>query len=234
MPGDFLIRDMDPSNKPRERLLEKGAESLSNIELVSIIIRTGGAGLSSMDLAARLLNEQQSLKDLFEADINQLAAHRYMGHTKAVTIKAVGELAKRAYLGGSNQAKTIKKPEDAYNIIRKDLFGKKQEHLYLISLDVRRNLVSKDLICIGSVNETLIPIREIIRKAIIKDAVNLILVHNHPSGDPAPSQEDIIVTEKVAKACQICGLALLDHIITADNNYISIKSLDLFEKEVRK
>jgi DNA repair protein RadC len=231
MAGRVLIKDLDSKNKPRERLLEKGSESLSDIELLAIIIRSGGSGLSVMDLSANMLKKYQTLQNLFEADVNQLVKEKYVGPTKAVTIKAVAELAKRAYLTQNKSSRLINNPEDAFKVIKKDLFGKKQEYLYLISLDSRKNLISKDLICIGSINETLIPVREIIRKALIKDAVNVILAHNHPSNNPTPSHEDILVTEKVAKACILSGIALIDHIITAGNDYVSIKSLDLFESK---
>lgn len=226
-----LIRDLDSRNKPRERLLEKGSEALSDIELLAIILRSGGSRLSVMDLSAGLLKKHKTLKDLFESDVNQLVKEKYIGQTKATAIKAVSELGKRTYLIQNNNKKLIRNPEDAFKIIKKDLFGKKRECLYLISLDSRKNLISKDLICIGSINETLIPVREIIRKALLNDAVNIILAHNHPSNDPTPSQEDILITEKVAKACLLCGIALMDHLITADNEYMSIKSLDLFNSK---
>ena len=103
--------------------------------------------------------------------------------------------------------------------------------MYLISLDSRKKLISKDLICIGSVNETLIPVRDIIRKALSNNAVHIIIAHNHPSNDPTPSQEDILVTEKVAKACNSVGISLLDHIVTSNNDHISIKSLNVFDSK---
>jgi len=231
MVDKILIKDLDSKNKPRERLLEKGSEALSDIELLAIILGSGGSRRSVMDLSAGLLKRYKNLKGLFESDVNQLVKEKYIGQTKATAIKAASELGKRAYLIQTDNNKLVKNPEEAFKIIKKDLFGKKQEYLYLISLDSRKKLVSKDLICIGSINETLIPVREIIRQALLNNAVNIILAHNHPSNDPSPSQEDILVTEKVAKACLLCGIALIDHIITADNNYISIKSLDLFDSK---
>jgi len=231
MASRVLIKDLDSANKPRERLLEKGSEALSDIELLAIILRSGGSRLSVMNLSATMLKRHKNLKNLFESDVSQLVKEKYIGQTKATTIKAASELGKRVYLVQTDNNKLVKNPEEAFKIIKKDLFGKKREHLYVLSLDSRKKLVSKDLICIGSINETLIPVREIIRKALLNDAVNIILAHSHPSNDPSPSQEDILVTEKVAKACLICGIALIDHIITADNDYVSIKSLDLFDSK---
>jgi DNA repair protein RadC len=229
MAEKILIRDLNTQNKPRERLLDKGSEALSDIELLAILLRSGGSDVSVMDLAGSLLKKYQGLQSLLEADVNQLLKEQHIGQTKATAIKAAAEIAKRAYLNNQKNSVVIKRPEDAFKIIKKDLFGKNQEHLYLLSLDSRKKLISKDLICIGSINETLVPVREIVRKALIKDAVNIILVHNHPSLDPTPSHEDILVTEKVAKACITSGISLLDHLITANNEYMSIKSLGLFE-----
>ncbi len=231
MAENILIKDLNLNDKPRERLLDKGSESLSDIELLAIILNSGGKNLSVMDLSTKLLSTYKSLQNIFEADASQLTKEKYIGKTKCAVIKAVAELAKRAYLEQKNTNNLVKNPEDAFKIVKKDLFGKKQEYLYLISLDARKNLVSKDLICIGSINETLIPVREIVRKALLKNAVHVILAHNHPSNDPSPSHEDILVTEKIAKACLISGIALLDHIITAGNEYVSIKSLDLFDSK---
>jgi DNA repair protein RadC len=229
MHDKILIKDIGSHNKPRERLLEKGPEALSDIELLAIVLNSGGKGMSVIDLASRLLKNFTDLQNLFEADIEQLTKEKYVGKSKAATIKAVSEVAKRAYMQYSRSVRTVKNPEQAFNIIKKDLFGKKREYLYLLSLDARKNLLAKDLICIGSVNETLIPVREIVRKALLRNALHIILAHNHPSQDPSPSQEDILVTEKVARACLISGVTMLDHIITAGNDYTSIKSLDLFE-----
>lgn len=229
MHGKILIKDLDSKNKPRERLLDKGSEALSDIELLAIIIGSGGKNMSAMDLSASLLKNYKTLQNLFESDITKLTEIQYIGRSKAASIISVGELAKRAYLTREPAAKVIKNPEMAFKVVKKDLFGKKQEYLYLISLDSRKKFISKDLICIGSINETLIPVREIVRKAILKNALHVILAHNHPSNDPTPSNEDILVTEKVAKACMISGIVFLDHIITANNKYVSIKSLDLFD-----
>ncbi len=229
MLGNILIRDLDSRNKPRERLLDKGAEALSDMELLAIILRSGGNDISVTNLATKLVKDHNGIKNLLEADVNELVEQKYVGNVKAVTIKAVAEVAKRAYLSETQASQIVKTPQDAFKIVKKDLFGKKQEHLYLLSLDSRKGLISKDLICIGSINETLVPIREIVRKALLKDAVNVILAHNHPSNDATPSQEDIVVTEKVAKASLVSGIYLLDHIITADNNFISIKSLNIFD-----
>jgi len=229
MSASVLIKDLGEGNKPRERLIEKGVASLSDIELLAIIIRSGGKNISALGLASHLLKKYKNLKTLLELELKQLINQRHVGPSKACTIKAVGEICKRSYLVKENTDLVIRKPEDVYRLIKKDLYAKKQEHLYLISLDSRKKYISKELICIGSVNETLIPVREIIRKSLINNAVHIIIVHNHPSNDSSPSQEDIVVTEKIANACLAVGITLLDHIVTSDDSYTSIKSLGMFE-----
>ncbi len=231
MYGKLTLRDFDKGNQPRERLVNKGSEALSDVELMAIILRSGGKHKSVLDISYELLKKHGNLVNIFQCDLEQLAKEKYIGRVKAITIIAVLEISKRIHLANKKEYRYIHKPKDAFQIVKKELFGKRQEHLYLISLDTRKRFLSKDLICIGSVNETLIPVREIIQKALLKDAVNIILVHNHPSKDPSPSKEDLVITEKIAKACQLTGLSLLDHIITADNEFASIKSLDLFNSE---
>lgn len=230
-----LIKDLDPKNKPRERMTEKGASALSDIELLAILLKSGGENLSATDLSAQLIKSYKNLRNLFESDLNHLTKNKHIGLAKAATIVATAELCKRVYLEDTEDSIIeIKNPSQAYKLIRKDLYSKKQEHLYLISLNSRKKYISKDLICIGSVNETLIPVRDIIRKALSNNAVHIIIAHNHPSNDPSPSQEDILVTEKVASACEAVGISLLDHIITSNQNFVSIKSLDLFESNKLK
>lgn len=227
----LLIKDLSNDDKPRERLLLKGPEALSDSELLALIIGSGGKNASAIEVSSQLIKQFGSLKGVLEANLRQLVNKRHIGIAKAVAIKAVAEIAKKAYLSRDIPKITVSTPHDAFNYIKKELFGKTQERLYLINLDTRKKVVSKELISLGSINETLIPVREILQKALLSNAVNIILVHNHPSNDPTPSKEDILVTEKLAKACKVVGISLLDHIITADNDYVSLKSLDIFQSD---
>ena len=226
---NVTVKEISTENRPRERLLIKGANALSDAELLAIILRSGGKSKTAIEISFQLLKDHGSIRKILEADIRQITEQQYVGVVKAITFKAVEEIAKRAYLTGQKEGLMVKTPSDAFKLIKKDLYGKKQERLFLICLDTRKKYISKELISIGSVNETLIPVREIVQKALINDSVNIIIAHNHPSNDPAPSKEDILVTEKVAKACEVVGISLLDHIVTADNRYISIKSMDIFD-----
>lgn len=221
---ELKIKDLNLQNRPRERLLEKGSSALSDFELLAIVLRTGGKNASALQVSQEILSKYNSLKSILEAEIIQLTKERYLGISKVTTLKAISEIAKRAYLGNNNLKIAINTPHEAFDLVKKELFGKKQEILYLLNLDTRKRVISKEIISLGSVNETLIPVREILHKAISCQAVNIILVHNHPSNDPTPSREDFLVTEKLSKACNLVGISLLDHIITADNNYVSLKS----------
>ena len=226
MPNKLLIKDFHPNNKPRERLITKGPEALSDSELLAIVLNTGGKNLTVLDLANQLINKFGSLKNVMESNLNRLTAEKHLGIAKATTIKTISEISKRVYLTQDTTLKTINNPLTAYQAIKSCIFGKKQEHLYLLSLDSRKKLIAKDLICIGSINETIVPIREIYKKALERNSVYIILIHNHPSNDPNPSIEDIKVTEKIIEAGNTLGVICIDHIVATDNAYISIKGLN--------
>ena len=227
--GTMKIRDLNKPDRPRERLFKLGAKSLSDAELVAIILRSGGEGNSALVLGQSILKEFGGLKGLLDSSIEQLQGIKDVGLAKAACLKAVCELALRIGIAGELADKQqVRTPEDVFGLLRKELYAKKREHLYLLSLDSRNALISADLISIGTVNETLVHPREIYRQAILKNAVSVILVHNHPSGEPKPSAEDIVLTERVAKAGKEIGIALLDHVIVCDDVYASMKGMDLF------
>lgn len=224
----MLINDVLVKDRPRERLLKHGISVLSDAELLSIILRSGSKGISVLDLANKLLREFGGIKGLLEADLEQLYAYKSIGVAKATSIKAIYEVCLRLNTDLGINELQIKNPADVYKVTKKDLYSKKREHLYLLSLDSRGNLISKDLISIGTVNETLVHPREIYSKALVKNSVSIILVHNHPSQDTKPSSEDILLTERIAESGEILGIPLLDHVIVCDSRYTSVKSLGLF------
>ncbi|MBI2620831.1 DNA repair protein RadC [candidate division WWE3 bacterium] len=223
------IRDMDKTDRPRERLVIKNAASLSNAELLAIVLRSGGQNNSALMLSQVLLKEFGGLKGFFDASLEQLISVKDIGLTKAVTLKAVCELALRIDAGEEEERLGVKNPGDVFKVVRKDLFAQKREHLYILSLDTRNVLLSKDLVSVGTVNETLVHPREVFRQALLRNAVSIILVHNHPSGDPTPSNDDILLTDKIAKAGKDVGIALVDHVVVCDDSFISIKGMKLFD-----
>lgn len=223
------IKDLQREEKPREKLIDKGAENLTDVELLAIILRSGGSNNSATSLSRALLNRFQSFKELFNADMKEIENFKYIGHAKATSIKALGEISKRYLSKGLNilDGKNIRTPQDVYSIIHKDTLDKDQEYLFLLTLDSRSNLISKDLISKGLLNETLIHPREIFKKALAKSACSIILVHNHPSNKSDPSDEDIKVTKRIVRVGIEMGIPLIDHLIVTNDGFSSMKSLNL-------
>jgi DNA repair protein RadC len=225
----YTIHDLDNREKPRERLINTGADSLSDTELLAIILRVGGKKESVLELARKILLEFGGFHGLIEVSVEQLLAFKNIGFAKAVSIKALCEIALRINLTEKKKSTSIKTPEDVFKLINKELYGKRKEKLYLISLDARNKVISKDVVSIGTISEALVHPREVYKQALLRNAVSIILVHNHPSSDTTPSTEDILVTERVAQAGVLLGVSLVDHIIVSDTDYCSLKALNLFE-----
>ena len=225
-----LLKTVSPKDRPRERLAALGGEALSDIELLSIILGSGGKNESVFELSAKILSGLKGFKGLYKTDYSRLISIKNIGKAKASSIKASCEIAKRIFTEKETTKININKPKDVYETVKRFFFNKEKEHLYLLALDSRNKLISIDLISIGTVNETLVHPREIFKSALEKNAVSIILVHNHPSGDANPSQDDIKITERIHKAGMNIGIALLDHLIVTNTSWVSLKSLNLLER----
>ena len=232
----YTIHDLANNERPRERLANIGAPSLSDSELLAIILRIGGRKESVLELSRRILLEFGGFADLAKTSIEQLTAIKNVGLTKAVTIKAMCEIGLRISFGGEERSSVIKTPEDIYRLLKKDLYVEGKEILYLVSLDSRHRVIAKDIVSVGTVNETVVHPREIYKQALSRNAVSIVLVHNHPSQDINPSAEDILVTEKIVQAGKVMGISLIDHVVVSDNGYCSLKALGIFKsrKGVKK
>ena len=214
------LKDISPENRPLERLLNKGPESLSKAELLAIILKTGTREKNVIDLSNYILSNF-SYSSLQKSSVNELKLIKGIGNSKAAQIKAIFELNKRFQSHKINY-KEIYNPKQIYEYIKYDLKYKTQEHLLAIYL--RKNkIISKKLINIGTSDQTLISHKEIISGAIRENAQGIIIAHNHPSGDPNPSREDILATKKLQKIARDLEMSLLDHIIISKNNYFSFK-----------
>lgn len=224
MPRSYKLKELFRRERPRERLVNKGAPALTNSELLAIILRSGGKKSSVLDLSNDILIKFGGLVGLVSADFHELLRIKDLGVAKATSIMALSELSIRISQEKVGERKQIVSPNDVFKIIKKEFFGKSTEHLYLLTLDTRRKLISKDLISVGTLNETLVHSREIYRVAVSKNASSIILAHNHPSGDLTPSDEDIDVTKRVAAAGEIIGISLIDHVIVSDSDFVSIKA----------
>lgn len=220
------VKDLPISDRPREKLGIIGVENLTDTELISIILETGKKGKSVLEVSQELITEAGSLKELIRKSPTELSLIKGLGTAKTAKLAAVGELSKR--LGIVNKkTKTIKGPSDIYDLLRFEVADKEIEALYLFSLNTRSNLISKDIVTIGTVNETIIHPREIIKIALKRNAVSIILAHNHPSGDPTPSSEDISVTKRIKDACIISGLNFVDHIVVTNTKFVSMRVTNL-------
>lgn len=229
----YLIREMPAGDRPRERLKERGATALTDAELIAILLRTGLKGTSAVQLAQQLLVEFRSLDELARASVDAIAKIKGIGETKAIQLKAAFELARR--LSGSTRGKQaiIASPEDAAAVLREEMRTLDREEFHVLLLNTKNGLIKRAPISRGSLNASIVEPREVFKDAIAASAASMILVHNHPSGDPTPSAEDVTVTKRLVKAGEVLNISVLDHIILGhrtagrDHDFASLKELGL-------
>ena len=226
--GHATIKDLPEEERPRERLTRYGASVLSNAELLAILLRTGTKEESAISLAHRILVQEQGLRYLADINVEQLSAINGIGKAKAAQIKAAIELGKRLAAFEPGADKPLKCPQDVAGLLMEEMRYLKKEHMKLVLLNVKCNLISVEEISVGSLNASIVHPREVFNPAIRKSSASIIMVHNHPSGDPAPSSEDISITARIAEAGKLIGIELVDHIIIGDGKYVSMKEKGLF------
>ncbi len=222
------IKDLPKHKRPREKLSEKGAENLSDAELLAILIRTGLAGKSALDIAKDAL-KKYPLSKLLAATIDDLLNIKGIENTKAITIKAALELGSRA-VGSFHDSLPILDCVKATVAQLVDLRGKQKEYFMVLYLNARKQLIHKETISIGTLTETLVHPREVFEPAIRNLTSSIMLAHNHPSKNTEVSDEDIKLTEKLIQSGTILDIEVLDHIIITDNGYISFKERGLLFK----
>ena len=229
MKKSFTIHDLPISERPRERLQKFGVEALSAQEILALILGRGIAGEAVMVTAQRLLSQFSNLKGIANASVEELAQVKGIGVAKASQIKAAFELANRLedYLETGSKP-LVKTPDDVVTLVRSRLKGKKKEHFLALLLDTRNQLIKVSEISVGSLDTSIVHPREAFKEAIATSAASVIFVHNHPSGDPGASEDDIKLTKRLAEAGEIVGIDVLDHIIISDKKYLSLKRKGLF------
>lgn len=219
----ILIRDFPNDERPRERFIKHGPESLSNHELIAIIIQTGSKNDSVLSLANKLLVHFDGLRLLKDASLDELKTIKGIGTVKAIQVLASIELGRRVSNLVYSDRYCIRSPEDAAKYMMNDMRFLTQEHFVCLYLNTKNQVMHKQTVFIGSLNASIVHPREVYKEAFRRSAASIICLHNHPSGDPSPSREDIEVTKRLVECGKIIGIDLLDHIIIGENKFVSLK-----------
>lgn len=222
-----MIRDMAEQDRPRERLRQVGPGAVSTAELLAIVLRTGTGGENVLRLAERLLAEFGSLPGLSRASISELMNVKGVGEAKASEVKAAIELGRRLMASAPEERPVVSSPADAANLLMSEMMFLEQEHLRLILLDTRNRVLQTPTIYVGSLNTSVVRIGELFRAALKANAAAMIVAHNHPSGDPSPSPEDIRVTRQLVEAGKLMDVDVLDHIVIGHQRFVSLKERGL-------
>ena len=228
------IRDLPVHERPRERLFEQGAGVLSDSELLAILLRTGLQGRSAVEVGRNLMSSFGTLNQLAKARLEDLQAIKGVGRDKAVTLKAAFELAKRMARELSRESPVLDSPERIADLMREECRVNRVEQFQAVLLNTRRRLIRIQKISQGTLDTILVHPREVFQPAIAANASAIVLVHNHPSGDPAPSEADIKVTRDLIRAGQLLRIEVLDHVILGirtdqrEKDYVSLRELGYF------
>lgn len=220
---NFTIKDIPKDDRPRERLIKHGPEVLSNAELLAILLRTGTKDANALELANRVLGTKEGLEFITSCTVQELCEIKGIGNTKASQIIAAIELGRRLKNYRRGNKIKIGSPNDAAELVMEDMRYLKKEHLRVIFLNTKNIVIDVIDLSIGSLNASLVHPREIYSEAIRKSSSSIIVCHNHPSGDPAHSDEDVSITKRLYEVGKLVGIELLDHIIIGDGIYISLK-----------
>ncbi|WP_100065091.1 RadC family protein [Miniphocaeibacter massiliensis] len=224
------IKDLDLEDRPREKMILYGIDSLSDEELLAIIIGTGTKKHNAVELSKSILLKIKSQANHMDISTDELMEIKGVGLSKSCRILASLELGRRLNIRKNIQEYKINSPTSVANIFRYELEHKLEEYFYILLLDTKNKIISKEFISKGTLNESLVHPREVFKPAIKKSANSIILVHNHPSGDIEPSREDLLITERLLQAGDIIGIKVLDHLIIGDGQFLSFKEKKLFKE----
>jgi DNA repair protein RadC len=228
------IKDIPASERPRERLAANGADSLGNSELIAILLRTGLQGKSALVIGQELLAKFRTLDRLSQASVKELCEVKGIGRDKAVTLQAAFILARRMAAEIRTESPMMDKPEQVADLLREDARGYEVEHFLVLLLNTRRRLIRVESISQGTLDAIHVHAREVFKHAISANAAAIVLVHNHPSGDPTPSEADIKVTRDLIRAGQLLKIDVLDHVILGrktterERDFASLRELGYF------
>ncbi|OHC03806.1 MAG: hypothetical protein A3G17_03115 [Planctomycetes bacterium RIFCSPLOWO2_12_FULL_50_35] len=221
------IKELPQSERPRERLIAMGEESLSDAELLGIIIRDGTPDASAVDLARKILFKYGDFKSLATKTTGELAMIKGIGPAKAAQVKAAMAIARRFAAIPLTSGKRVGSSEDIFNHLHERLRDRRQETFLLLLLDSKNRIIKDLQISVGSLSSSMVHPREVFAPAIRESAASVIFVHNHPSGDPTPSQEDLEITNRLREVSNVVGIKVLDHVIIGAGRYVSLKDKGL-------
>jgi DNA repair protein RadC len=234
MTTGIRIKDLPSNERPRERLAELGADALSHAELIAILLRTGMKGRSAVQIGTEMIQKFQTLDGLSRASVEDLRSVKGVGRDKAIALKAAFTLARRLTRELSGESPLLDTPDRVADFLREENRAYEVEHFQAVLLNARRKLIRVDLISQGIVDSLLVHPREVFKSAIAANASALVLVHNHPSGDPTPSEADIRTTRDLIRAGQLLKIDVLDHVILGrrssvdGRDYVSLRELGFF------
>ncbi len=221
------VREMPSDERPRERLEHYGPQALSNAELLAILLRVGSAGENVIELSARLLHQCGGLGGLLTIELAELCAVHGVGQAKATTLKAALELGRRLSVLAPDERPKITQPQDVANLIMLEMGYLKQEQLRVLCLDTKNYVVHQQVVYQGTINSSVVRAAEVFRPAIVRTCLAIVVVHNHPSGDPTPSPEDVRTTDQLRRAGDLLDIELLDHVIVGQHKWVSLKERGL-------
>ena len=218
----YGIKDLDQNERPRERLARMGAQVLSTAELLAVLIRVGVEGENAIQLGQRLLKEFNGLAGLQQATFAEICNQHGIGRAKAAQIKAAIDLGRRLAIKSSEDRVIVHSPEDAADMVQYEMSSLEQEQLRVLLLNTRNHVLGVRTIYQGSLNSSQVRVGELFRPAIRENAAAIIVVHNHPSGDPSPSPDDVAITKAIIKAGKLLDIQVLDHLIIGRGRFISL------------
>jgi DNA repair protein RadC len=219
----YRISEIAPSERPRERLAKLGPEALSNAEILAILLRIGVQGENAIQVGLRLLGRFGSLMGLHRASFDELKAEFGVGPAKAAQLKAAIELGRRLLTEESGELPTINSPKDAADLVMYEMSALSREQLRVMLLNTRNQVLEIKTLYQGSLNSSTVRVGEVFKQAIIKDSAAAIILHNHPSGSPDPSPDDVTLTRALIEAGNILDIQILDHIVIGNGRFVSLK-----------
>jgi len=227
MPPTYRITDLESSQRPRERLAKLGPSALSNAELIAILLRVGVKGENAVQVGQRLLQTFGGISGMHTASFEDVCAQHGIGEAKAAQIKAAIELGRRLTLETPEERPSIHSPADAAALVQYEMSALEQEELWIMLLDTRNHVVDILKVYRGSLNSSQVRVGELFKDAVRRTSAAIIVVHNHPSGDPTPSPDDVALTRAVVEAGRLLDIEVLDHLVIGRGRWVSLKERKL-------